>query len=288
MKTLGKVLLGIVGLVVLAVGVLFALSSRAVGKKYEVTAHPVAVPTDSASLARGAHLVEAVVACRDCHGENLGGGALAMGPVGTFVGPNLTSGQGGVAGAEIERLELAIRHGVRPDGTPLLFMPAEAYTHLSDTDLGAVIGYLRSQPAVDTTQVATTLGPIGRLILARDAKAFIAAEVVDHGATPPASVTPERSVAYGQYLANIGGCTSCHQANLKRGLELGPPGTPKTADLSATGRMRQWSEEQFREAMRTGVRPDQTTINPFMPWRAYRHMTDDELGAIYDFLKAAS
>ncbi len=94
MKTLGKVLLGIVGLVVLAVGVLFALSSRAVGKKYAVTAHPVAVPTDSASLARGAHLVEAVVACRDCHGENLGGGALAMGPVGTFVGPNLTSGTG--------------------------------------------------------------------------------------------------------------------------------------------------------------------------------------------------
>ncbi len=167
-------------------------------------------------------------------------------------------------------------------------MPAEAYTHLSDADLGAVIGYLRSQPAVDTTQPATTLGPIGRLILARDAKAFIAAEVVDHGATPPASVTPERSVAYGQYLANIGGCTSCHQASLKGGLELGPPGTPKTADISATGRVRQWSEEQFREAMRTGVRPDQTTINPFMPWRSYRHMTDEELGAIWDFLQSAS
>lgn len=286
MKTLGKVLLGIVGLLVLAVGVLFALSGRALGKKYPVGSAAVAIPGDSASLARGAHLVEAIVACRECHGDDLGGNPMPMGPLGTFVAPNLTSGRGGVAGAEVERLVLAIRHGVRPDSTPLVFMPAEAYAHLSDADLGAIIAYLRSAPAVDSVQPATSLGPIGRLILAKSPEQLIPAELVDHQATPPASVTPERSLAYGQYLANIGGCTSCHLPTLKGGLELGPPGTPRTADLSATGRVRQWSEEQFREALRTGVRPDQTTINPFMPWRWYRHMTDDEIGALYDFMRS--
>ena len=38
----------------------------------------------------------------------------------------------------------AIRHGVRPDGTPLLFMPSTEFYFLSDEDLGAVIAFIKS------------------------------------------------------------------------------------------------------------------------------------------------
>jgi hypothetical protein len=54
--------------------------------------------------------------------------------------------------------------------------------------------------------------------------------------------------------------------------------------------------EEFRETIRTGVDPDQLHPNlppPFagtllqiMPWPAYRHMTDRDLRAIYEYLSA--
>jgi hypothetical protein len=56
------------------------------------------------------------------------------------------------------------------------------------------------------------------------------------------------------------------------------------------------SFEEFRETIRTGVDPDQLHPNlppPFagtllqiMPWPAYRHMTDRDLRAIYEYLSA--
>lgn len=285
MKIVGKVLLGLVAVLGIAVGAIYALSTRALGKTYNVTPAPLTVAGDSATIARGEHLVEAVVVCRDCHGEKLAGMAMAMGPMGTFVAPNLTSGRGGVAGAAEERWVRAVRHGVRTDGSPLIFMPSEAYRYLSDADLGAILAYIRALPPVDTTLPATTVGPIGRLILARNPEQLVAAEVVDHGTARPAAVTPERTAAYGEYLANIAGCTSCHTATLKGGLQLGPPGTPPTADISGTGAIAQWTEEQFITTIRTGVRPDGRPINPFMPWGGYRHMTDEELGAIFLFLR---
>jgi hypothetical protein len=38
--------------------------------------------------------------------------------------------------------------------------------------------------------------------------------------------------------------------------------------------------------IRTGVRPDGTTINEFMPWKVYANMNDTELKALYAFFKS--
>jgi mono/diheme cytochrome c family protein len=285
MRIIGKILLGLVVLLVVAVGVVYALSSSRLGRKWNVAPKEITVPTDSASIARGQHLVEAVTGCVDCHGENLGGTAVPMGPLGTFSASNLTSGKGGVQFASTGQWELAIRHGLRPDGSPLLMMPAEAYRYLSDADLGAILAYIRSVPPVDNELPPTEVGPIGRLVAAREPGHIMAAAIVDHETVRPASVTPGRTVEYGQYLAGIGGCTSCHGPDLKGGLQFGPPGTPPSADLSSTGKRAGWTEAQFFETIRTGVRPDGSALNLFMPWKFYRHMTDEELGAIWDFLQ---
>jgi hypothetical protein len=45
-----------------------------------------------------------------------------------------------------------------------------------------------------------------------------------------------------------------------------------------------WSEEDFVNAMRTGIRPDGRVVVPFMPWDKYRYMTDEELQAIWLYL----
>jgi len=47
-----------------------------------------------------------------------------------------------------------------------------------------------------------------------------------------------------------------------------------------------YTEAQFMTMIRTGVRPDGTTINEFMPWKVYANMNDTELKALYAFFKS--
>lgn len=69
----------------------------------------------------------------------------------------------------------------------------------------------------------------------------------------------------------------------------GPWGVSYTANLTPdrlTG-IGIWSEEMFVKTIRTGrhwgvSRP----ILPPMPWQNYRHMTDDDLGAVYAYLRS--
>lgn len=69
----------------------------------------------------------------------------------------------------------------------------------------------------------------------------------------------------------------------------GPWGVSFTANLTPdpeTGVLRDYSEEQFIEAMRSGRHLGQgRPILPPMPWPVYGQMTDEDLGAIYAYLR---
>lgn len=272
-------------LVLVAVAAIWLLSSRAMGARYDVTLEAVTIPTDSAALARGQHLGTAIGKCVDCHGMDLSGQAMALGPVGTFTARNLTSGKGGIGNRTDADWVRSIRHGVAPDGRPLVFMPSRVYAALSNADLGALIAWVKSMPPVDHELPATTVGPIGRMMLATDPGRLISARLIDHAAPIPAAIPPGPTPEYGRYLAVSGGCTFCHGDNLKGGLKDGPPGTPLSADLTQAGPLGQWSEADFTKALREGVRPDGSNINPFMPWRLARLMTDEEIAAVWAYLK---
>lgn len=47
-----------------------------------------------------------------------------------------------------------------------------------------------------------------------------------------------------------------------------------------------WTEADFVRAMRTGVRPDGSTMNPAMPWPLVGQMPDQDLRAIWLYLRA--
>jgi hypothetical protein len=47
-----------------------------------------------------------------------------------------------------------------------------------------------------------------------------------------------------------------------------------------------WTEEDFFQAMREGVRPDGSDIDPFMPYEAFSGMTDDEISALWFYLQS--
>lgn len=281
MKWLRRILLGLAGLlalIALLVATLNVMSMTRQRKRYEIPPDALTLrPTTPPSVERGRHLATAVAPCVDCHGADLGGEAMNDDAVfGRFMGTNLTSGKGGVGAAFTEADWVrAIRHGVARDGRSLIFMPSGAFQALSDDDLASLIAYVRSVPPVDREMPSPRPGPLARLLHVAGALPLLPAELVDHAArsrgTPPAGVTPQ----YGEYLATGGGCRECHAANLGGG--NGPNIT--------RGRLR-WTEAQFLTAMREGTRPDGSTIDEAMPWKTYAKMTDEELRAIYAYVRS--
>jgi cytochrome c553 len=285
MRWLARILAVTLLVALVAVAAVWTVSNRRLTATYSVTPDALTIPTDSAAIARGRHLGSAIAKCTDCHGETLAGGSMAMGPVGTFTAPNLTMGKGGAAPKSDADWVRAIRHGVAADGRPLVFMPSQAYAAFSAADLGAVIAWAKTLPPVDSVLPPARIGPIGRLILARDPTKLIAAGALDHAAPFPPAVPEGPTPGYGRYLAVVGGCTTCHGPDLKGGLHEGPPDVPNSADLTPAGPLGSWSEADFRKALREGSRPDGSTINPFMPWRLTRLMTDDEIRAVWTYLR---
>lgn len=247
----------------------------------------IEIPTDSASLERGRHLATAVSVCVDCHGPDLGGKVFIEDPaIGLLVASNLTQGAGGVGDRYTDQeLARAIRHGIRADGTPLLFMPSQVYNNLSDADLGALVAYIRSLPPVDRTFPPSKVGPVARALYLAGKFPLLPVELIDHQRRAPQVVEAARSAEYGGYLVALGGCYDCHGPRLTGGPIPGMPrGTPPATDITPAGAMAGWTEAEFIHAMRTGQRPDGTMISPVMPWPYLGQMTDDELGAIWLFL----
>ena len=273
---------GLVALALVAAGVLYAVSGRRLTAKHDVAAEPaLAIPSDSASIARGAHLAN-VLPCGQCHGPDFGGNVFAdAGPFGLLVGPNLTRGRGGpnppLSDAEWER---AIRHGVRRDSTGLLIMPSEVFHAIADVDMAPMIAYLKQLPPVDREVQPTKLRIVGRMVLGVG-QLKTGADLAPRTAHV-ASVDPTPAVDYGRYLVSIAGCAACHGQSYSGGPGVGGAPTP---NITPTG-IGHYTEEDFKRAMRTGERPrGGGKLSEAMPWKFYGRMTDAELQSIWAYLK---
>jgi len=253
-------------------------------------------------LARGRYLVEGVGECFACHGApdlNSPGLQPVAGEEGSgydftefgypgLVAPNITPDpETGAGNWTDDMVARAIREGVGHDGHVLdpATMPYEFYRSISDEDLAAIIVYIRSIPAVRNALPAPT-NP---------------AQVVAPNATPinvPIPV-PDQStpVKRGAYLVQIGACQWCHtlrDANRQPlpGLEFGggdlityAGGQVSSANLTPDpSGISYYDEERFVKTIRTG-RVGAREISPMMPWWYFAHMTDDDLKAIFAYLR---
>lgn len=164
-------------------------------------------------------------------------------------------------------------------------MPSEAYVHMNEGDLGDLIAYLKQLPPVDKEVPATRLGPVGRALLVAGQLTLI----VDRtpGMPFPAVVPPGATLEYGRYLGAVSGCIGCHGPGLSGGVLEGPPDVPQAANLTphATG-LEKRTEADFERAMRRGVRPNGTPINIFMPWPNFSGLTDDEVKALWLYVRS--
>ena len=285
LKLLGGIVAGLIVLVIIALGVVYVLSSGMFAQHVAVSAATEA-DLRHGDLRRGEHLVRVISACTSCHGANLGGQVFISSPaLGTVYGPNLTAGAGGIGAAYTDQDWVrALRHGVRRDGTPLLIMPSRDFAELSHADLADVVSYIASVPPVSNQTPPASLGPLGRVLFVTH-QIPLASDQVRQDNPKPSTVQPGVSVEYGRYLARIGGCLACHGAHLSGGHLEGAPSDPPAQNLTPAGDLAHWSFLQFQQTLRTGVRPNGTNLAPFMPWPTIAQMTDDELLAIYKFLK---
>jgi len=274
-------------LLIVAVGALYAVTQRRIDQKLTVAGHLVSAPTDSASIERGRHLATSITKCTECHGADLGGQTfIDVPPVARLQALNLTSGKGGTAAFTDLDWERAIRHGVAPDGRKLLFMPSVEFQYLSDADFGALLAYLKSAPPVDREFPASTVGPVGRFLLAKGDLPLLNADVIQHDAPPAAAIAIGPTVEYGRYIVDIGGCRGCHGPTLSGGRIPGtPPDFPPAANITPEG-IGHYTESDFFHALREGKRPSGVMIDTIhMPVRATRGMTDDETRATFTYLK---
>ena len=289
MQLVAKILGAVILVAAMVLATVFVLSANRLSKAVTYVDSSPGIPRDSATLARGRHLATAISKCGECHGDDLGGQVVIDGlPFARVVAPNLTTGRGGVGGQRTDdQLIQAVRHGVGMGGRALALMPARNYWHMGDDDVGALVQYLRSLPPVDREHPETEFGLVGRFLLVRGSlNPMFEAKEMDHGTRrepPPAADT---TVAYGRYLAEIGGCTGCHGPGLSGGSIPGAPPEMRPATNITPEGIGRWSEQEFFVALREGRRPDGSMIDSTsMPIRSTRLMTDLETKAIWMYLQ---
>lgn len=293
-RTLKRVAVGIgavVGLLLVGGGG-FAYSQASafdasLAKVYDLPLPAVEKVTDPERLARGKHLVEGPLACasRDCHGGDLAGGrSLVMGPVMTATGSNVTPG-GVLAAYSDAELARLVRHGVKRDGRSLVFMPVDEINWVSDADLAAAIGYLRTVPAVERPNGPVTVGLLGKILDRRGKIPLDVARRVDHGA-PDLAPPPSPTAAYGAYLARS--CRGCHGQGFRGGPIPGAPKetpVPSNLTIDPTG-LAGWTFEDFDRAVGKGLKKSGEPINPFMPLDALAHTDETERRALWAYFQS--
>ena len=289
LKRIGYAVGALVALVIIALCAVYAISEMRFRRTYTVAAEQIPVSSDSAVIARGQHIVSAIAGCSDCHGDGLKGNAMIDAPpMGRLVALNLTKGEGGI-GAELtpESIERAVRHGVGRSGRALRIMPSNDYQYMTDDDLRAVVSYVLSLPPVNNSLAPSALQLLPRVLMVAGVLPILPAELLRDSARKPMSIAPAPTADYGGYLANVAGCKGCHGPNLSGGkIAAGDPAWGPAANLTPSGNLGTWTEAQFDETLRTGKRPDGIALKDPMPWKVVGRMTDDELHALWLYLRS--
>ena len=284
LKWVGIVLVGLIGLLVVAVITSYVVTGIRGNKSYDVAVANLTIPTDDASIREGARLT-AIRACSECHGDNFEGQLLFEDPaMGSFYPSNISGGEGSKVGSySAEDWDRAVRHGIDPDGKPIVVMPSAEYARISDEDMALMIAYLQSLDPVDNSPPESSLGPMGTVLVAAGMLPFAAADI-DHDTPPPASVSREVSAEYGEYLAAT--CTGCHKPDFSGGSQLGAPADSiPPANLTPAGNLGNWTQEDFINTLRTGTTPEGKELDPDeMPWPITTLMNDDDLAAIWLYM----
>lgn len=256
-----------------------------------------------ALLARGDYLVNSIVACGNCHtprgddhkpiGEmHLAGAFQVERAEFTAYAPNITPDhETGIGAWSDEEIIRAIREGVRPDGTVIgPPMPIRVYREMSDTDVRAIVAYLR------------TVAPVRNSVPLSEYNIPLP-ESYGPPVDTVAEVSREDTVAYGAYVANaLGHCMECHTPLVKGSPDLSRTGLggnvfvkPHGMELVAVAAnisphpeqgIGAWTDDEIKRAITQATSRDGRLLQPAMPFYFYEKISDEDLEAIIAYLRS--
>jgi len=293
-RTLKRLLIGagaLAGSAIALVGGYAVVQARtfeaSMDRVYDVPVPALARASDPAILQRGKHLAESIAPCvaSDCHGSDGGGGKLLdIGPIGTFQAPNITAGGLGAVYSDGELARL-IRHGIKKDGRSVRFMPVTDFSWLPESDVLAVVSYVRSLPPVDRPNGPIRVGMLAKVLDRKDMMPIDIARRIDHTHSEPVP-PPSPDAQYGKFLVRL--CSGCHGAHLSGGPIPGAPpsmAVPLNLTPHETG-LKSWSYEEFVRALTTGITRSGRKLDPMMPYQSFSHLDDVERHALWEGLRA--
>jgi len=261
------------GLLLAAAAVVWVRSESVLNRRYEAPAAAIPIPHDPVSVAEGQRLARVYGCLEGCHGKDGAGMVFFDEPiVARLVAPNLSAAVRDYSDAQ---LVAVIRDGIRPDGRSVFVMPSQAFVHLTDTDVGRIVAFLRTLPPVAGPGASVSLGPVGRVGVATGK--FRTAEQLIQAAAAPAAARTEIGER-GRYLA-LSICSECH------GPDLSGDETPDFV-APALGVVAAYSLEEFRHLMRTGepIGGRELGLMRVRAQRGLSHLTDGEIEALYEYL----
>ena len=275
---------------------------------------PAGSDTTAAMVERGRYLANNVAGCMDCHskrdftkysgpivpGSEGGGGFLfdeKIGLPGKIYGRNITpDNETGIGTWTDDDIIKAVTMGISKRGDTLFpLMPYPHFNGMAKEDLMSIIAYLR------------TLKPISNKIPDRQLIPPIAAVYpgpmlrpsLDSNRIPPKSDV----VKYGEYLTNMADCATCHSPLTQHGPDFSRMfaggwtfdlGTFKVTSANITPDpetgIGSWTEAQFLNKF-TQYREEKSyhfdpgKENTIMPVSLFAGMTDEDLKAIYAYLR---
>lgn len=266
-------------------------------------------------IARGEYLANHVTICIDCHskrdwtrfsgppidGTKGEGGELfdkKFGFPGAFYSKNITPD--GISRYTDGELFRVITTGVNKEGKAMFpVMPYHYYGRMDEEDIKSIIAYIRTlSPIKNDVPPSSPDFPMSILINTIPEKASF-------------TKIPAKTdvVNYGKYLINASACMACHtkfeKGKLVAGTEFGggrefpfPDGSVvRSGNITpdATTGIGKWDEGTFVNLFH--ARSDSVTLstklqpgefNSIMPWTMYGRMHDEDLKAIYAYLKTLS
>lgn len=266
-------------------------------------------------VARGEYLANHVTICIDCHssrdwtrfsgppveGTKGQGGEIfdhKFGFPGAFYSSNITPA--GISRYTDGELFRVITTGVNKNGKAMFpIMPYQYYGRMDEEDIKSIIAYIRTlQPIKNDVTLSSPDFPMSIIINTIPTKASFT--------KMPAKTDV---VNYGKYITNAAACKECHtkfeKGKLVEGTEFGggrgfpfPNGSfvysGNISPDASTG-IGKWTEEMFVNLFHS--RSDSATLsrklqpgefNSIMPWTMYGKMHDEDLKAIYAYLRTVS
>ncbi len=263
-------------------------------------------------IERGRYLAHSVTVCLDCHSTRdwskfsgpitpgtLGKGGdrfdESVGFPGVYFAKNITPF--GISRYTDGELYRVITTGVNKDGKAIFpVMPYPYYGKLDDEDVYSIIAFVRTlEPVESQVPESASNFPMN----------FILNTIPQKG-NPIKRPDPSDQLAYGAYMVNASGCIECHtqvdkgqiikELAFSGGREFGFPDKSIVRSVNITpdeetgiGKM---TSNEFIQRFKAyadssyvapNVKPGE--YNSIMPWTMYAHMTEQDLGAIYAYLR---